>query len=179
MKCVIINKKYSKTVNSYFLPTSDIYITIPIQKTTLRAKIDLADYKRVIQYKWWLTQFGHAYTNIKNRFVYLHRLVTNFAKHLHVDHINNNKLDCTSVNLRPATQHQNLLNKSRKICNNSKYKGVWIRKSLFNGNRYQAHIFHEGKNITLGTFDYEVDAAIAYNEAAKKYFGEFANLNVI
>lgn len=37
----------------------------------------------------------------------------------------------------------------------------------------------DGKKIYAGMYDDIVDAAIAYNHAAKKYFGEFACLNDI
>ncbi len=44
---------------------------------------------------------------------------------------------------------------------------------------YRATITINGKTIYLGTFYYIKQAANAYNLAAKKYHGEFANLNQI
>ena len=35
------------------------------------------------------------------------------------------------------------------------------------------------KTVTVGQYANEIDAAKAYNEAAIKYHGEFANLNII
>jgi hypothetical protein len=56
----------------------------------------------------------------------------------------------------------------------SKYKGVCPT----NRNRpWQARIKVNGKTINLGTYKTEIEAAKAYDVAAKKYHGEFANLN--
>jgi len=55
-----------------------------------------------------------------------------------------------------------------------KYLGV-----SYNRKYIRAKISVNGKNINLGYFKTEIDAAIAYNEAAIKYHGEFANLNKI
>jgi hypothetical protein len=40
-----------------------------------------------------------------------------------------------------------------------------------------AKIRYQGKRIWLGSFKDEIEAAKAYDEAAKKYHGEYARLN--
>ena len=52
------------------------------------------------------------------------------------------------------------------------YKGV-----TQSGKYYKAGIGYNGKFIYLGSFRTEVDAAVAYNNSARKLFGEYANLN--
>jgi hypothetical protein len=63
----------------------------------------------------------------------------------------------------------------KKKGKNNKYCGV--RKTPVG--RYAARIVFEGVEYHLGTYDYEEDAAKAYNEAALKFYGENTVLNVI
>jgi len=45
--------------------------------------------------------------------------------------------------------------------------------------RWVAHIRFKGKSKYLGLFEHEEDAAVAYNEAAKASFGQFAVINAL
>jgi hypothetical protein len=45
--------------------------------------------------------------------------------------------------------------------------------------KWRAQITYQAQQVYLGCFTDVVDAARAYNEAALKYFGDFAYLNPI
>jgi len=105
----------------------------------------------------------------------MHRQVIHIPKHMVCDHINRNGLDNRKPNLRPATVSQNLCNRAkRKTKTRSKYKGLEWDKTQ---RRWKARIQLNGKKINLGSFTNEIDAAKAYDKAAKKLFKEFACLN--
>ncbi|HLX53391.1 MAG TPA: hypothetical protein VKR58_05605, partial [Aquella sp.] len=61
----------------------------------------------------------------------------------------------------------------------SNYKGVSYNKDPKAVCKYRAKITIGYKQINLGSFLLEIDAAKAYNEKARELFGEFANLNKI
>lgn len=104
----------------------------------------------------------------------LHRYVVNAKKGDHVDHINCNTLDNRKSNLRICTLAENSRNISKKINNNSGYKGVCYNKRC---KKYVSYITLNKKRFHLGYFDDPKDGAIAYNKACLELHGEFARIN--
>lgn len=93
------------------------------------------------------------------------------------DHHNRNGLDNRRSNLRDATASTNAMNNRKRQTGTlgkptSSFKGVCL-----SGNRWRSRIRVEGRLIHLGYFADEIDAALAYDSAARIQFGEFARLN--
>lgn len=110
----------------------------------------------------------------------IHRLVSNaFIEKIEgkniVDHIDNNRNNNYYKNLRWVNHHENSMNtyKISKPCS-SIYKGV-IR---FRG-KYLTRIIIYGKQIYIGSFEKEEDAAKAYNDYIIKNDIKCAKLNII
>lgn len=133
--------------------------------------IDDENYDFIKNHKWHIHSNNYIHNN---KVGYLHRLLVGAKKTLeYVDHINGNKFDNRMSNLRICTPSQSARNvsKTKKKCT-SQYKGVdWNIKGMkwrsICGGKY------------LGYYDSEIEAAKAYNEAAKILFGEYAKLNQI
>lgn len=87
-----------------------------------------------------------------------------------VDHIDGNALNDRPDNLRAATQMQNAWNHKRRTKASPLPMGVRQAQS----GRYVARIRVNNKRITIGTFRTVDAAALAYQFARKKHFGEFA-----
>lgn len=151
------------------------------------ALIDNEDYRLISKYKWCAVN-NHNYTYYalsgcwnkqtkKVKQIRMHRLIMGITDpKIQIDHINGNGLDNRKKNLRVCNNSQNHMNQEkRKFCS-SRFKGVYWYKLL---NKWRARIYMNGKSKDLGHFDNEIEAAKVYNEAAIRYFGEFAKLNVI
>jgi hypothetical protein len=147
------------------------------------AVVDAEDYERLNQWKWTalVTPYGYYATRSirtetgKTKSIYMHRAVLNATTSL-VDHINGNRLDNRKVNLRLCNHSENNMNMSSHADSTSKYKGVyWVKRDR----KWRARIQINKKLKSLGCFDCEIEAALAYNKAAQQLFGEFARLNQI
>ena len=141
------------------------------------AIVDDEDYEWLNETKWADDSRGYAIRKVKGKRTTekMHRLILNAKDGEVVDHINRIPWDNRKENLRIATTGQNSANKGPYATNKSGYKGV----AVFNKGRWTAQITVNYRKIHLGVFDDPKEAAMVYNEAAIKYFGEYAKLNEI
>ncbi|MGA2173232.1 MAG: AP2 domain-containing protein [Sedimentisphaerales bacterium] len=145
--------------------------------------VEQEDYYRLGNLKWCISGNGSKFYVARNvkagpgktRVVLLHREIMNAPRGIVVDHQNRNTLDNRKANLRLVTQSQNQYYKVKtKSKTTSRFIGVYFEKRT---GRWAAKIKYRGNGKWLGRFDNEIAAAKAYDEAAKKYHGEFARLN--
>jgi hypothetical protein len=148
------------------------------------ALVEPFDYYRLKSFNWYLGSNGkefYAFRNMKIgpgkvKMVSMHRQIMDFPKGLLVDHHNSITLDNRRANLRLATHAENACNRPKiRSKTSSQYIGVYFEKRT---GRYTVKIrVNNGKRLWLGRFNSELDAAKAYDDAAKKYHGDFARLN--
>lgn len=106
----------------------------------------------------------------------LHRLILGDKEGFIIDHENRNSLDNRRLNLRHVTYQGNSRNMSKHYDGSGEYKGVgWHNQR----NCWRAYIWDGTKQIALGLFKDPKLAALAYNRAAIRLFGEYASLNEI
>lgn len=105
----------------------------------------------------------------------LHRQIMGEPDGAIVDHRNGDTLDNRRCNLRIATTFENAHNsrKKRGSCT-SRYKGVWWSAKQMCWN---AMIMNRGNSSWLGSFQDEVAAGQAYDNAARDLHGRFACVN--
>jgi hypothetical protein len=151
------------------------------------AIIDMEDLEKVAPYVWWTTggyassgyYIGNRKTGRKWKPLRMHRIVMGCDDStIKIDHINGNRLDNRKSNLRFCNNQQNCFNMAQGARKNqkstSKFKGVYYDKKR---NLWTSAIMKDYSNHFLGRFESEVQAANAYNIAAKNMFGIYASLN--
>lgn len=147
------------------------------------AIVDDEDYVELSKYKWcamknWNTFYAVRMVPVRGRqkTVLMHREILHLIGSSQGDHRNRNGLDNTRNNLRECSPSENSRNQVVKKNNISGYKGVhWDKVAK----KWVACVGVNSKQIYLGTFTCLIKAAKCYNEAAEKYHGEFARLNII
>lgn len=118
----------------------------------------------------------YAATRINKKYTYMHRFLMNPKEKFWVDHKDQNSLNNQKNNLRICTPTENSRNSRSKRLKN-KYKGIYYSKDKKRIKRWVAQINTGFKVINLGRYLTPEEAAIAYDKAAIKYFGEFASVN--
>ncbi len=109
----------------------------------------------------------------------MHSFVLGKKDGLVIDHVDGDGLNNQRENLQFCTSAQNSYKKRKYKNGSSAYRGVTKK----NNKNWIARIQVNGNAINIGSFplthDGEKEAAKAYNIAATKYYGDFANLNNI
>lgn len=119
-------------------------------------------------------QCGRIYVMYKRDLYLAHRIIFQMFNGYcpeYLDHIDGNPLNNKIENLRPATKQQNAMNRKVRSSSFTGLKGVMIKR-----NKFGASIFLNGKAKYLGTYATAFEANLAYQYAARHYFGEFARI---
>ena len=139
--------------------------------------VDDKDYQLVNKASWSLSPDGYVRATVsKNNRMFVHRYIMNAPKGKLIDHIDGNPLNNTRENLRVCIHNQNTSNSFKKA-GLSVYKGVSYDKGMKRKKRWMARLEHNNKNITIGRYLTEDEAALAYNKCAYKIWGKFCVLN--
>ena len=104
----------------------------------------------------------------------MHQLIMPSRPNLVIDHIDGDGLNNQESNLRYASWEHNGHNKKKSVGTSSIYKGVHFHKLC---HKWLVKITVRKKQLYLGLYADEKEAAIQYDNAAKKYFGEYARIN--
>jgi hypothetical protein len=157
-------------------PLDPSYKIIPLThgKNTL---VDTSDYDWLDQWNWYAVKDEHTgnfYAVRAVGHISMANEILQCKPGEEADHISHDTLDNRRQNLRKATHSQNVHNRRIQRHNTSGYIGVhWHKKNK----KWIAMIAQNGTSAYLGSFLSCEDAARAYDEAAKKSYGEFAVLN--
>lgn len=137
------------------------------------ALVDDADYDLVSGMTWHLEKRGQVrYARCQKTNTYLHKLLGPTGGL--VSFKDGNSLNCQRANLRVVTYTERQYGRRKRAGMTSQFKGVSKCKAT---GMWRADICLPGKRVNLGRYASEIEAAAAYNEAAEKYFGDFARLN--
>lgn len=136
----------------------------------------------LLQHTWWLVK-GYPAGRINGKYTYLHQVV--LARKLggipldrETDHVNGNKLDNRRENLRAVTSSQNKMNRDKYPRTSSRYIGVsYMGGTHKRRKHWRAYVKVAGKQIAIGYFLTQEQAARARDKVALLLYGEYGRLN--
>lgn len=143
------------------------------------ALVDDSDYELLSQWKWHAVKDKDAFYarhSVKGKKgIRMHRMIMDFPNIGMIDHKDGDGLNNQRDNLRVCTNTQNLRNMKPRKNTSSKYKGV---SYYSRDDNWIGRIGVKNKSRHLGYFESELEAAIIYNITARRYFGEYARVNI-
>lgn len=150
------------------------------------ALVDDEDFERVNARKWYAIRQPKRHHEIwyavrhdtkHSPLIYLHRFILGAPKGVQIDHEDGDGLNCRRKNMREATHGENIVNRERYRGRvfTSKYRGV--HKAGSGPHPWRAAIREGGKQIYLGSFATEEEAARVRDSEARRVYGRFARLN--
>lgn len=149
------------------------------------ALVDDEDFEWLSQWKWCAQKAGENIYAVRDgkfkdgfhQTIRMHRAILDLTDpSIFCDHVDGNGLNNQRDNLRRCCHAENSRNINLSKRNKSGFKGVSWYKST---SKWVAMVRVNGKGVHLGYFSDIADAARAYNEAALKHHGNFANLNIV
>lgn len=145
------------------------------------ALVDDDDFEFLSKWAWTVDDDGYPTRYYKDeqkklKSVKMYRVIMKALPGQLVDHEDHNVLNNQRYNLRIATYQTNGMNRvKQKKPSHSRYKGVTLHKRT---QRWQSSIgIGASKSKVIGTFDTELQAALAYDFYATHLYGQFACLN--
>jgi hypothetical protein len=144
------------------------------------ALVDAEDYEELSKYSWCASLCGSMYyavrRNENDKVVSMHREIwgDEIPDDKEIDHADRDGLNNQRYNLRLATKSQQQANTLPYPNCSSKFKGVvWFKPK----EKWRSRIRYKGKDMHLGYFSTQQEAAVHYDMAALGLFGVFAYLN--
>lgn len=139
--------------------------------------VDESDYDDVSRFNWCAVKVksGHGiryYAKRTDVDIYLHVYLLNPPSGMEVDHMDDS-LDNRRSNLRIVNRSRNQMNRYSNG-GTSKYKGI-SKHTL--SKKWAVCITASGRSFHLGYFEDEIEAAKAYDKAARVYHGSQARFN--
>lgn len=134
---------------------------------------DIEDMVKIQDYTWFVHIDQTRYKSLQAKVpgTDKHIKMTALLGYKYYDHKNRNTLDNRKNNLRPATNSENMKNRSLFSNNKSGVTGVWFLKDR---QKWRAEIKMNKKSVYLGDFINKYDAIEARLQAEADYYGEFA-----
>ena len=167
--------------------SSDSTRQIPLNHG-LFATVDARDYERLAEHNWRAryNKNGKCWYAFRTSLVEGKTLNIQMAREVlglatgdprQADHEHHRTLRNTRDELRIARPDQNCMNRRTRSDNASGFKGVSWNSRICKAGKWRVQIMVGGKNLLVGHFTDKVAAAEAYDDRARREFGEFAFLN--